>query len=66
MRNPKFAPAGRAEGSSWLLASEVPGVNDSSSLVAKPDLDVHEILERATELTLVDWLELADLLAGHF
>jgi hypothetical protein len=66
MRNPKFAPAGRADGSSWSLASELPGVNDSTGWAAKPDLDVHEVLERATELTLVDWLELADLLAGHF
>jgi hypothetical protein len=49
-----------------LLASEVPGVHDASGWAPTRDLDVHEILERATELTLVDWLELADLLAGHF
>lgn len=66
MRNPESALPGLMDGATRSLSAELASGSDSSAWAAKWDLDVHEILERATELTLVDWLELADLLSGHF
>jgi hypothetical protein len=74
MSKPECLGIGTGDGRSWTrdalqpvaaFAPELSGANEPSAWVGALDLDVHEVLERATELTLIDWLELADVLAGH-